>query len=141
MEDIPVLARVCLLSSLSLLFLFLSLSFRFWQCTCKSFYSGWSCSCGQPWADHETVFETREERLAEGRPVDNLAGGGLGYAAMGGLMSFSSLVDGSERIGDAPRPRLLGDGSDGPAARLTMERTSASAGAVVATGVFLSRMG
>ncbi len=47
---------------------------------------------------HETVCETREERQAAGRPVDNLAGGGAGYEALGGLTNFSSLVDGIDRL-------------------------------------------
>lgn len=47
---------------------------------------------------HKTVFETREERLADGRQVDpkwmqemNLAGG------MGGLTGFVDLADGVDR--------------------------------------------
>lgn len=33
-----------------------------------------------------------------GKPVDNLGGGGEMYAALGGLTSFSDLVDGVERV-------------------------------------------
>ena len=53
--------------------------------------------CGLTFNDHETVFESREERAAEGRAVDpkwmqenNMVGGS------GGLTSFSGLIDQSE---------------------------------------------
>ena len=62
---------------------------------CTHFTSVHACSCGAPFDVHETVFERREEREAEGRPVDpkwmqdeNMTAG------MGGLMQdFSQLVD------------------------------------------------
>ncbi len=41
-----------------------------------------------------TLVETREERMARGRPV----GRAVPYAAMGGLTGFSSLVDGYLRL-------------------------------------------
>ena len=56
-----------------------------------------SCSCGDKWEVHTTVFETREERMAAGKPVDNIAMGGEGYAAMGGITGFSSLLPGVDR--------------------------------------------
>ena len=56
-------------------------------CKCAEFTSVHSCSCGAPFNVHKTVFERREEREAEGRPVDpkwmqdeNLTAG------MGGLL-------------------------------------------------------
>lgn len=66
---------------------------------CKGFHSVHACSCGQGYDVHETIFETREEREAEGRPVDpkwmqdtNMVAG------MGGLMNgFSDLADGEDR--------------------------------------------
>ncbi|KAH3757672.1 protein FAM221A [Pelomyxa schiedti] len=67
-------------------------------CTCMAFYSPTSCSCGQHWDEHVTVFETRQERMESGRPVDNLGGGGEGYAALGGITNFSSLLDGVDRL-------------------------------------------
>lgn len=54
--------------------------------------------------DHATVFQTRQERVAEGRPVDNLAGGGQGYEALGGITDFSSLADGAERAANQQLP-------------------------------------
>ena len=46
--------------------------------------------------EHQTVFESREERMTDGRAVDknqdsNMVGG------MGGLTGFSDLADGQER--------------------------------------------
>eukprot|EP00727_Mastigamoeba_balamuthi_P013917 m51a1_g9148 hypothetical protein (377) ;mRNA; f:94456-96109 len=66
-------------------------------CACTAFYSPMSCSCGEKWEAHYTAIESREERQAAGRPVDNLCGGGEGYEALGGITGFSSLVDGIER--------------------------------------------
>jgi len=62
------------------------------------FSSTWSCSCQQKFNDHTTVFETREERIALGKPVDdmNRMMGELGALTGGGLSNFSSLVDGAE---------------------------------------------
>lgn len=40
----------------------------------------------------------REERQKAGKRVDNLGGGGQGYAALGGLTTFSSLLDGIDRM-------------------------------------------
>lgn len=75
-------------------------------CVCAGFTCSLSCSCRDLFGQHDTVFETREERQAAGRPVDNLAGGGQGYEAMGGITSFSSLVDGIDRLGLAPGEML-----------------------------------
>jgi hypothetical protein len=47
--------------------------------------------------DHHTLVETRAERVARGMPVQNLAGGGTHYAAMGGLTHFSSLASAHDR--------------------------------------------
>jgi hypothetical protein len=75
-------------------------------CACAGFASSLSCACREQYGAHATVFETKEERQAAGRPVDNLAGGGAGYEALGGITSFSSLVEGVDRLalgaGDAP---------------------------------------
>ena len=40
------------------------------------------------------VVETKEERLAAGKPV----GHDVPYIAMGGITGFSSLIDGSQRL-------------------------------------------
>ena len=39
--------------------------------------------------------------VLQGRPVDNLGGGGQAYAALGGVTDMSSLVDGVERVAAA----------------------------------------
>jgi hypothetical protein len=66
-------------------------------CKCGSFATSLSCACGARWAEHDTMFELREERVAAGRPVDNLADGGRGYEALGGVTNFSSLLEGDEQ--------------------------------------------
>lgn len=62
-----------------------------------TFSSKHPCSCGLTFNDHETVFESREERAAEGREVDpkwmqdnNMIGG------TGGITSFTGLVEGGD---------------------------------------------
>lgn len=40
------------------------------QCGCKSFASSWLCTaCEGRWEDHESLWETEQERRAVGRPV------------------------------------------------------------------------
>ncbi|XP_065521939.1 protein FAM221A isoform X1 [Lathamus discolor] len=74
---------------------------------CLGFHSCFTCACGQPTYAHETVVETKEERLAQGKPV----GRDVPYAAMGGLTGFSSLAEGYMRLDDsgigAPPAELL----------------------------------
>ena len=53
-----------------------------------------TCPCGQPAYKHATCLETKEERLATGKPV----GRDVPYAAMGGLTGFSSLAPGYMRF-------------------------------------------
>ncbi|XP_042744587.1 protein FAM221A isoform X2 [Lagopus leucura] len=65
--------------------------------TCSGFHSCFTCGCGQPTYAHETVVETKQERLAQGRPV----GQDVPYAAMGGLTGFSSLAEGYMRLDDS----------------------------------------
>ncbi|XP_061520958.1 protein FAM221A [Phycodurus eques] len=59
-------------------------------CDCSGFRSPYTCGCGQPSFNHQTLVETKSEREARGRPV----GQDVPYAAMGGLTGFSSLLDG-----------------------------------------------
>ena len=75
------------------------------RCGCTAFAATFSCGCGEPWASHATVVETRDERKAAGRPVDNLLGGGAGYEALGGITNFASLADG---MGDLCTARRVG---------------------------------
>eukprot|EP01047_Picozoa_sp_COSAG01_P108585 COSAG01_NODE_37496_length_502_cov_54.354839_1_plen_64_part_10 len=40
-------------------------------CGCSHFTSAFACiACDRPWEEHETVFESRAERLRAGRAVD-----------------------------------------------------------------------
>ncbi|XP_037059640.1 protein FAM221A isoform X2 [Peromyscus leucopus] len=64
---------------------------------CSGFRSCFTCPCGQPAYAHDTVVETRQERLAQGKPV----GQDVPYAAMGGLTGFSSLAEGYMRLDDS----------------------------------------
>ncbi|XP_076977766.1 protein FAM221A isoform X2 [Tamandua tetradactyla] len=64
---------------------------------CSGFHSCFTCTCGQPAYAHETVVETKQERLSQGRPV----GQDVPYAAMGGLTGFSSLAEGYMRLDDS----------------------------------------
>ncbi|XP_040820863.1 protein FAM221A isoform X6 [Ochotona curzoniae] len=64
---------------------------------CSGFHSCFTCACGQPAYAHDTVVETKQERLAQGKPV----GRDVPYAAMGGLTGFSSLAEGYMRLDDS----------------------------------------
>ncbi|XP_059113808.1 protein FAM221A isoform X2 [Peromyscus eremicus] len=64
---------------------------------CSGFRSCFTCLCGQPAYAHDTVVETRQERLAQGKPV----GQDVPYAAMGGLTGFSSLAEGYMRLDES----------------------------------------
>ena len=81
-------------------------------CQCDHFTNSNSCSCGSQWSQHTTVFESEEERAAQGRPVDRY--GGTLYQAMGGITGFTSLVDGVDKLSLAEeqnvrRPKLIAD--------------------------------
>uniref|UniRef100_A0A672GFI7 Protein FAM221A n=1 Tax=Salarias fasciatus TaxID=181472 RepID=A0A672GFI7_SALFA len=58
--------------------------------SCSGFQSPYTCGCGKPSSAHQTLVETKQERVARGQPV----GWDVPYAAMGGLTGFSSLLDG-----------------------------------------------
>ncbi|XP_022359105.1 protein FAM221A isoform X2 [Enhydra lutris kenyoni] len=64
---------------------------------CSGFHSCFTCACGQPAYAHDTVVETKQERLAQEKPV----GQDVPYAAMGGLTGFSSLAEGYLRLDDS----------------------------------------
>ncbi|XP_053465051.1 protein FAM221A isoform X4 [Nycticebus coucang] len=64
---------------------------------CSGFHSCFTCACGQPAYAHDTIVETKQERLAQGKPV----GRDVPYAAMGGLTGFSSLAEGYMRLDDS----------------------------------------
>ena len=69
------------------------------KCPCMpTFTSKHGCSCGMNFDDHETVFESREEREAAGRQVEPKWKQGLNMiGGMGGLTGFSDLADGQEK--------------------------------------------
>eukprot|EP01083_Nonionella_stella_P315425 1139333_1 len=74
-------------------------------CSCHGFISSFGCACGQTFSSHRTLFETRTERERAGKRVDNLAmGSGMGCAAMGGVTTFSSLLDGVDRMSIEANP-------------------------------------
>ncbi|XP_067929613.1 protein FAM221A-like [Watersipora subatra] len=63
-------------------------------CKCTGFKSSFTCACMKYTYEHETLVETKEERLAKGKPV----GHDTPYQAMGGLTGFSSLAEGYQRL-------------------------------------------
>ncbi|CAI9611040.1 unnamed protein product [Staurois parvus] len=65
--------------------------------SCAGFHSSFTCGCSQPAFAHDTVVETKEERLAQGKPI----GQDVPYAAMGGLTGFSSLAEGYMRLDES----------------------------------------
>lgn len=74
---------------------------------CPKFSSAWCCSCNLQYKDHKTIVETREERLKQGRALEEFArlqgdfyyppapeGQPIGFGqAAAGLNSFSALAD------------------------------------------------
>jgi len=69
------------------------------KCGCGGWDPTQSCPCGVPHREHETVYESYAEREADGRPVQGIAGSqGSGYAGLGAVTDFSSLVDGCDRL-------------------------------------------
>ncbi|KAM8967095.1 protein FAM221A [Pelodytes ibericus] len=77
---------------------------------CSGFHSSFTCGCAQPAYAHETTVETKEERLAQGKPV----GRDVPYAAMGGLTGFSSLAEGYMRLDDSGVGAPSGNFFDAP---------------------------
>ena len=77
-------------------------------CKCSGFQSKHHCNCGMTYMEHETVFESREEREAQGRPVDpkwmqeqSMAGG------LGGLgADYQALADGQD-LADMRNPQAI----------------------------------
>lgn len=67
------------------------------KCSCRAYRTSYRCECGHPSADHRMVVDTREERIAKGKPVGKV----VPYAAMGGITGFSSLIDGYMRLDDS----------------------------------------
>lgn len=63
----------------------------------------WTCSCNLRYEDHETIFETRKERIANGRAtteVEQILNEGLVYGKVAGeLTAFMDLADDAEKFG------------------------------------------
>lgn len=68
------------------------------KCKCTSFSPTQTCSCGYSARQHETVLETRQERLNDGRNVEPDWASDVPYEALGGLSDFRSLLSGVERL-------------------------------------------
>lgn len=62
-------------------------------CKCTQFGSKFTCNCTYTYDDHVTAIETREERLAQGKQVDPGWMSNNMTAGIGGLNSFSSMVN------------------------------------------------
>lgn len=59
------------------------------SCPCKMFTIGWSCTCGFKFGQHKTVHEKQAQKEEKGETV------GL---KQGGIISYSSMLDGAERF-------------------------------------------
>jgi hypothetical protein len=105
------------------------------KCACAGFRSSWKCDCGGAWELHQTVFDTRDEREAMGRPVENLARWTEHKkhleAACGGVTRFSSLVHGVDRLGE----NLIAENATVLAARGGSSGAGSSSGGTIAGGV------
>jgi hypothetical protein len=88
------------------------------KCTaCSCFGSKFTCNCTEPFDDHETIIETREERMKSGRAVDPTWMGENMNAAVGGLNSFAGMVNDKYQeqyaellSGDSMKDNMLGEG-------------------------------
>lgn len=60
------------------------------QCPCKGFTISWSCTCGFKYGEHKTVHDKQEAKEEKGETV------GL---KNGGVVSYSSMLDGAEQFG------------------------------------------
>jgi hypothetical protein len=62
-------------------------------CKCSSFGSKFTCNCTFTYDDHMTTIENREERLSQGKTVDPGWMSSNMNAGIGGLNSFSSMMN------------------------------------------------
>eukprot|EP01071_Lankesteria_metandrocarpae_P008350 Lankesteria_metandrocarpae@DN4943_c0_g1_i2.p1 len=65
------------------------------KCSCSQFHSTLRCGgCDNPWVDHETAFETAEERSRLGKPAyRGFMEAAPSAAALGGITGFLSTLD------------------------------------------------
>ncbi|KAL0234934.1 hypothetical protein GEMRC1_001516 [Eukaryota sp. GEM-RC1] len=87
-------------------------------CGCEGFISPMTCTCGEPCANHKTMFYTTEQLRAQGRNTENLCGG-PSYPTAGGLTNFSSILGESVGYGNLPPSHhssktIAGDHEQGP---------------------------
>lgn len=66
---------------------------------CSGYRTSFTCDCGLPSHQHETLVETAAERQSRGHPV----GQPVPYKAMGGITGFSSLATGYARLDPSGR--------------------------------------
>jgi len=66
------------------------------RCGCNvRFASSWACSCHLKFSEHHTVFETKDERIANGKSVDDMGDFDAPMGMGNGLGNFSaSMVSG-----------------------------------------------
>ena len=67
------------------------------SCPCKAFKSNWTCTCGNGYQTHQTVSEKQAQKEARGEVV---------APKNGGLVAFSSILDGAERFGEGVRQEM-----------------------------------
>lgn len=105
----------------------------------SSFTASTICSCTDGYPDHETVFESAEERQLAGRLTDSewmqqAAAKGLPVCHLGGIMGFASLADGIDRAQAGLEPGFeemyAGLDDQGFAANMAMRDDIASASVV-----------
>lgn len=66
------------------------------KCKCPGFVCSWNCSCGEKYGSHATSFETRAERVKNGKRVDDVSD--AMPMNIGGITNFSSLADGTDKF-------------------------------------------
>lgn len=75
------------------------------RCNCTGFDTPMRCgTCDQPANKHKTIVETRDERLAAGKPVKRIYNP---LGPMGGLLDHMSLAGGDEREPRGAQPEHL----------------------------------
>ena len=72
------------------------------SCPCKKFVGNWTCTCGEKYQSHVTVSEGKKEKESKGEVVSGKMGGGV--------VAFSSILDGAERFGDGVKQEMKAKG-------------------------------
>jgi hypothetical protein len=71
------------------------------SCACKAFTSSWTCTCGYKYMEHKTVSERGKEKEEKGEVVN---------VKQGGVVSYSSMLDGVERFGHGIKEEMKAKG-------------------------------